>query len=115
METTINTSVSWRTEIATPRQKTSIYDKWLSFEDSQAPNKTFWYYVSMIVQGVFFLPLPAVLIFYFNAPVYILGLTLAMFFANIIAGMGGAGIRVILSLYLASVLLHAVMFTVFML
>lgn len=114
METTITTSVNWSTERAHPKQKISIYDRWLEFEDSQAKNKTFWYYVSMIVQGVFFLPLPAVLIFYFNAPTLILIPTLVMFFSNIIAGMSGAGIRAILSLYVISVLVHAVMFTIYM-
>ena len=114
METSINTSLGWRAEKIDTKHKVGIYDRWLAFEDSQAKNITFWYYVSMIVQGIFFLPLPAVLIFYFNAPTLILIPTLALFFSNIIAGMSGAGIRAILSLYIISVIVHAVMFTIYM-
>jgi len=114
METTITTSANWETTHANLKQKMNIYDKWIAFEDSQAKNKTFWYYLSMTFQGVFFLPVPAILMFYFNAPLYVLCVTLTMFFANVIAGMGGAGVRVILSLFAASVIIHLIMLAIFM-
>jgi len=114
METAITNSANWGASSAKANHKMSVYSKWIVFEDSQAKNKTFWYYLSMTFQGVFFLPIPAVLMFYFNAPLYALCVTLTMFFANVIAGMGGAGIRVILSLFAVSVIVHIIMLTVFM-
>ena len=84
----------------------NIWNKWLAIIDSQGPNITLWYIVSMIAQGVLFLPVPAAMIFYFNASLLLLPITLGLFFANIIAGMGGAGIRVILSLFIISAIIH---------
>jgi hypothetical protein len=110
MEITINQNAQWNAGII--KTKSNFYTKWLAVLDSQQPNKTLWYIVSLIAQGVLFLPVPAALIYYFNAPVYILAITLFMYFANIIAGMGGAGIRITLSFFLLSVFVHLTMITV---
>lgn len=77
--------------------------------ESQSESKTFWFLVSLVVQGVFFLPEPAVLIYYYHAPVLVLAITLTLFFANIIAGMGGAGIKTLLSLFASSIAIHLLM------
>jgi len=113
MEITINQNAQWNNGIT--KTNSNIYTKWLAVLDSQQQNKTLWFVVSLIAQGVLFLPVPAALIYYFNAPVYILAITLFMYFANIIAGMGGAGIRVMLSFFLLSVFLHLVMIAIFVL
>lgn len=115
METAINTNISWTTGKATPHINTNIWTKWLALADSQAQSKTLWYMVSLIAQGVLFLPLPAALIDYYNAPVLILAVTLILYFANIIAGMGGSKIRVTLSLFLVSVIIHLTMLAIFIL
>jgi len=91
----------------------NVYTRVLSVLDSQEQSKTLWYIISLIAQGVLFLPVPAMLIYYFNAPIFILVITLSLYFANIIAGMGGAGIRVLLSLFSISVLVHLLMCAIF--
>jgi hypothetical protein len=78
------------------QHKLSFWDKWNAFADKQADSKTLWFIVSLIAQGVLFLPVPAALIYYFQAPLAVLAVTLGLYFANIISGMGGAGIRVTL-------------------
>lgn len=65
----------------------------MSYSDTQAKNQTLWFFVSLILQGVFFLPIPAVLMFYYVAPIIVLVITLLLYFANIIAGMGGSGMH----------------------
>jgi hypothetical protein len=117
METSINVSTRW---IAEPTAKTqsadsSFYQKLTAFADSQAHSKTLWYLVSMVAQGVLFLPVPAVLMYYFNAPIFVLAITMILFFSNIIAGMGGAGIRVLMSFFAISVAVHLLMLAVFIL
>jgi len=109
MHTTTNFTAQWANTAPAQKNKVSLLTRWTAFEDSQAPNITLWYLVSMIVQGVFFLPLPAFLIYSFNAPVPILFVTLGLFFANIIAGMGGLGIRAILTLFAVSFIAHLLM------
>ena len=74
-----------------------------------------WFLVSLMMQGVLFLPIPAVLMYYFDAPIVVLGITMVLFFANIIAGMGGSGIRTVLSFFAASVIIHLAMLVVFIL
>jgi len=59
------------------------------------------------------LPVPAVLIYYFHAPVYIVVITLSLFFANIIAGMASIGVRAIILLLAASVVIHLALLACF--
>ncbi|MVN90589.1 hypothetical protein [Mucilaginibacter aquatilis] len=47
----------------------NLWSKFNTFADSQKANHTLWFFIVLMVHGVFFLPLPAVLMFYFNAPV----------------------------------------------
>lgn len=113
MQTIVNLSTDWAENLRAQKNKVSLLDKWAAFEHAQAKNITLWYLVSMIVQGIFFLPIPALLIYYSNAPVMILFITLALFFGNIIAGMGGLGIRAILYLFAFSILAHLLMIAIF--
>jgi hypothetical protein len=115
MATLTNAPSHWIAGSAIQKQKndSNIYNKWIAFADGQAKNKTLWYMVSMITQGVLFLPVPAVLIYYFNAPMVVLIITLSLFFANIIAGMGGEGIRTLTSLFATSFIVHILMLAIF--
>ena len=116
METAINIISAWNAPINTTKpNKLTVFDRWLRLEDTQAENKTMWYLVSMVVQGVFFLPIPAFLIYYYHASVFVIIITMVLFFANIIAGMGGYGIRVLMSIFAISVLVHVFMLATCML
>jgi len=117
METSINVPTRWTAEPAAKTQgsDSSIYYKLTAFADSQAHSKTLWYLVSMIAQGVLFLPVPAVLMYYFNAPGIVLAITMTLFFSNIIAGMGGAGTRTLILLFAVSVAVHLLMLAIFIL
>jgi hypothetical protein len=110
----IQSKTHWAEE-ATQETTTSIWAKWLTVIDKEAERKTLWFMVSLIVQGVLFLPLPAVLIYYFNAPTLILAVTLGLFFANIITGMSGSGIRTTLNLFAISFVAHLLMLAIFVL
>ena len=87
-------------------QKNDIYNKWKAFTNSQAATKTQWYLISMMVQGVLFLPIPAVLMYYYNASIIVLPITFGLYLANIIVGMGGSSIRAVVGLFLFSVLIN---------
>ncbi|QEC79554.1 hypothetical protein [Mucilaginibacter ginsenosidivorax] len=113
METTMSTRVQWTAQPTTKKSTNSLAYKWNTFVNSQTESKTLWFLVSLVFQGVFFLPVPAFLIYYFNAPILVLVVTLTLFFANIIAGMGGAGIKTLLTLFAASIALHVLMLIAF--
>jgi hypothetical protein len=115
MATTLTARAEWRGQANTQKTINNNWDKLVTFVDSQAKVKTQWFMISLIVQGVFFLPLPAFLSFYYGAQVYILFITLGLFFANIIAGMGGSGIRILFSLLAVSVITHLLMLIIYML
>ncbi|MES2062417.1 MAG: hypothetical protein V4456_10890 [Bacteroidota bacterium] len=112
MATLTNTSAQW-SEVSLTNTNNSLLTKITAWADRQAPNRTLWFMVSLIAQGVLFLPIPAVLLYYFYAPIAILAITLGLFFSNIIAGMGGAGIRVMLGFFAFSILAHLLMILVF--
>lgn len=86
--------------------QTTLWAKYLAFVDSQKANRTLWFLLSLGFHATFFLPLPLILIGFFNAPVAFLAITMLCFFANFVANMGGAGIRTTFSLFMASILVH---------
>ena len=113
MEITIQPQTQWKFKPGVI--DIAAWNRWLAVLDSQEKSKTLWYIVSLVAQGVLFLPVPAALIYYFDAPLLLLPITLGLYFANIIAGMGGAGIRVTVSLFLVSVFAHLAMLAFYIL
>ncbi|HTE00111.1 MAG TPA: hypothetical protein VK668_12540 [Mucilaginibacter sp.] len=103
---------NWTERTAVEKQN-NAWDKFTAFEDGQAKNRTAWFLVSLMTQGVLFLPIPAALMYYYNAPIFVLAITMALFFANVIAGMGGSGIRTMISLFTLSILVHLLMMAIF--
>lgn len=104
-----NVPATWTTAAQTDNTHINLWDKFATFADGQHERKTMWYFLTLVVQGVFFLPLPAFLMYYYNAPIIVLLITLTCFFTSIIACMGGAGIRSVLLLSAASVLIQIIM------
>ncbi|RYY35021.1 MAG: hypothetical protein EOP46_11440 [Sphingobacteriaceae bacterium] len=85
---------------------TNLWDKFMAYADTQKQNHTLWFFLVLMVHGVFILPLPAVLSYYFDAPAWVLGVTMVSFFTNIIANMAGGSIRTTLTVFAASVAIH---------
>lgn len=107
----IKTTVPSEWIIEKKEAKTAHFDLWqkvIAFADSQRERRTLWFSAALIIQGVFFLPLPAVLIYYFNAPVAVLAITMGCFFTSIISYMGGAGIRTVVLLSIACILIQLI-------
>ena len=92
--------------------KITFWEKWHRLEDTQTKRKTMWFTLSLIVQGIF-LPVPAYLIFYHHAPVFLGILSLTLYFSNLIAGMGGESIRATLSIFVISSLTHLTMLLIY--
>ncbi|TWJ01666.1 hypothetical protein JN11_01817 [Mucilaginibacter frigoritolerans] len=113
METTLNAQINWIEKTKAQLKADQPENKLTTFINSQEKNTTAWFLISMMVQGVFFLPMPAVLIYSFNAPAYILIFTLGLFFANIIAGMSNAGVKTIIYLFAAGVAVNLLMLAIF--
>lgn len=111
--TIITANTAWDAKTGAPVNNNTLLGKWNLFMESQAERITLWFLVSLLFQGVLILPVPAALIYYANAPVAVLAVTLTLFFANIIAGMGGAGIKTLLWLFAASVMIHLLMILIF--
>jgi hypothetical protein len=103
METAINTRI---THYATPAIKNNTRHDLLAMVDSQADKKTAWFLFTLVFQGVFFLPIPAVLMYYYHAPVMVLPITFGLYLGSIIVGMGGSGIRVIIGWLVMSMLIN---------
>ena len=113
MDTILNIRTGWNNQTESHSKAMRSESKLAEFINSQKKNETAWFLISMIVQGVFFLPIPAVLVFSFNAPAYVLIFTLSLFFANIIAGMSSAGTKAIIYLFAASIVVHALLLAIF--
>lgn len=92
--------------LPTVKQASNFWTKYLAYADGQSSNRTLWFFISLSIHATIFLPLPILLIGYFNAPVAILGVTMVSFFANFVANMGGSGIRTTLTCFIASIIIH---------
>lgn len=112
METTINTLVHLN---VSEQRTTNTWEKILAIADNQASNKTFWFLISLIFQGVLFLPIPAVLMYYYDAPTIVLPVTFGLYLGNIIVGMGGSGIRVTLGFITLSIIVNLTMLAIYIL
>lgn len=108
------TPATW---INTPEHTTNynlnLLTRFNQFANGQKENHTLWFFVILVVHGVLILPIPAVLLYYFDAPIGVLVITMVCFFANLIATMGGAGIRTALIFFLGSIFIHLLMILVF--
>jgi hypothetical protein len=112
MDTAINTRIIL---YATQTIKNNTWNELLAIVDNQAGNKTAWFLFTLVFQGVFFLPIPAVLMYYYNAPIMVLPVTFALYLGSIIVGMGGSGIRVVIGWLLLSMLVNLSMLALFIL
>jgi len=83
-----------------------IWESYIGYADKQQPNRMLWFFLSLMINGVFFLASPAILIWMFNAPITVLAITVVTFFANLIANMGGAGIRTTLSFFYLGLIIN---------
>jgi len=101
------------TSINTLTVKNHPWSNLLAIADRQAEHKTIWFLFSLIFQGVLCLPIPAVLMYYYHAPIIVLPITFSLYLGNIIAGMGGSGIRVVIGALFLSILVNLGMLALF--
>ncbi|MDN3550140.1 hypothetical protein [Mucilaginibacter aquaedulcis] len=108
---TLKTTVplSWTAKEQTKHENFNLIKKFNRFADGQKENHTLWWFVNLMVHGTLILAIPAVLIYYYNAPVIVLAITIACFFSTFVANMCGSGIRTTLATFFISLLVHAVM------
>jgi len=99
----------WVSQNYSQATHSNLWSKFSAFADSQTERKTMWFFLALVVQGIFFLPLPAFLVYYYSAPIALILITMTCFFATIISYMGGAGIRTVLLLSAASILIQVAM------
>jgi hypothetical protein len=72
------------------------WQKYMAFADSQTKNRMLWFLVAFVFQAVLFLPIPAALMFYYDASVVCLAVTVLFFFGFFVIGMTGSGIRTLI-------------------
>jgi hypothetical protein len=115
MTTITNSPASWVSVTSNQKYSVNLWRKWLAIADGQAKNKAVWFVASLVIMGVLFLPLPAVLIYSYNASLTVLLISMILFFSNFIAGMGGSGIRTTLSLFAISIVVYIIMAAIYIL
>ena len=93
----------------------SLSERVARFAEGQAGNRIGWFMGSLLWQGVLCLPVPAFLMYYYHAPIWVLIVTVSLFFANLIVGMVGSKTSTLLALLAADILVHVTMLVAFML
>jgi len=98
----------------TQLKNNAVWNKFTAFTEKHEKERTQWFVISFVFQAVFFLPLPAALIYYFAASPLCLGVTILLFFINLTAGFCGAKIRSIILLTAVSLAANMTMLIYFM-
>jgi hypothetical protein len=99
----------------TPLKNNATWNRFIAFLDKHEKERTQWFVISFVFQAVVCLPLPAVLIYYYNASALCLGVTVLLFFINLAAGFTGAKIRTIITLTVISLAANLLMLVSYML
>lgn len=88
-----------------------IVNKYNHFADSHKADHTFFFLLSLIIHGVFLVPMIGVLTYFYNgaAGPFFLAASLICFFTSIIANMGGSGIRTTILAFAVSFIIHFAM------
>ena len=88
-----------------------IVNKYNTFADSQKSNHTFFFLLSLMIHGVFLVPMIGVLTYFYNgaAAPFFLATSLICFFSSLIANMGGSGIRTTIFCFAISAIIHFAM------
>jgi len=95
--------------IEAPEKSYPVLKRLNTFIENQKDKRLAWFMIGLLAQAVLILPIPAALIYYYNASVFVLAITLVLFFANIIAGMGGSKISVLILLLTLDFVIHMFM------
>ena len=110
----LNPSVKLAKE-ETAKKPYSIYQRFNDFAEGQNEKRAAWYLISILGPGVLILPVPAALIYYYNAPAWTVAITVTLFFASVVVGMGGSNIRVLIALLGLNIIVHLLMIAIFVL
>ena len=55
-----------------------VYHRYLDYLDSQAKNHLLWFFLALMIHGVFFLASPAILIWFYDAPILVIAITIVI-------------------------------------
>jgi len=106
MEPTIKTPIKLADEKLPGGSKPTVHNRYLAFIKRQQKNQTAWFMLTMVLQGLLILPVPAILLFYYDAPIYVLIITMLTYFPNLITAMTGSGLRVTIAIFVCSLLIN---------
>src|ERR1700749_2514600 len=106
MGPTIKKTINPSGEKLTGGASQTVHEKYLAFVRREDKDKTVWFFLAMVLQGTLILPVPAILLFYYNAPIYVLVITLLTYFPNLITAMTGSGLRVTLAIFIGSLVIN---------
>lgn len=91
------------------------WQKYIAFADSQTKNRMLWFLVAFVFQAVVFLPIPAALMYYYDASVACLAVTVLLFFGFLVVGMTGFGIRTLIFYTALSFAINLTMLAIYIL
>ena len=93
----------------------SILKRFEAFAESQKDRRLGWFMISLLAQAVIFLPVPAALMYYYDASISVLAISVGLFFVNLVAGMAGSRINVLMILIAVTTIVNVAMILAYVL
>ncbi len=113
--TTFKINLSDTGSVSSFLKNNKTWQKYIAFADSQTKNRMLWFLVAFVFQAVVFLPIPAALMYYYNASIACLAVTVLLFFGFLVVGMTGFGIRTLIFYITLSFAINLTMLTIYIL
>ena len=90
-------------------EKKSIKDKYLAYCDAQMKQRVVWYLIPLISLSTVVMPIGIFAMSYFSAYIFFVGLSVLLFFANIIVNIAEQHTRITISVYILTILFHFIL------
>lgn len=108
--TTLKTTSTPDTSFGTTTLDLSIlWEKYITFADQQKSQHILWWMISLMIHCIL-VPLTFLLAYTLNGPTgSILGISMILFFINVVANMGGASTRFTILAFFTSLVVHIIL------
>ncbi len=88
--------------------KVSIVDRYLAFCDRQMKQRTLWYLIPLMALPAAVMPISIFAMSYFGGYLPFVGVSMLLFFSNILVNIAGQNTRWTITLFLLTILFHLI-------
>jgi len=91
-----------------------MLDQYLSFCDRQQNKRAYWFILPLVTISTIIMPIGASALSYTSCLIPYIAASILSFYANVLASVAQYSIRVIIGTYIATILFHLIVLTIYL-